>query len=649
MNPLMRLIGNLPVWKKFLLVVVMFIPMIAVPTVIMVSTDLDNIATAKAELAGVEPTESVIRLIQLSQQHRGLAAGYLGGREDMGAARTAKQDEVQKAFARTAEFVRTLSDDHLKTDLASAQNSWQALSEAVGSKTLKPGESLARHTALIATELKLLDDIAAATQLALDPEAPSYYLVTAVTMHLPRMAEALGLARGRGMGMLAKGEGSAEERAIVGSLAERLQMHMRDAQAAIDRAVAADPKIGAQLKAPITDAQAAADFGFRLVDDKIVHADTLSYAPKEYFDAMTGVIDQQYALMSAANKVLREILAARVDANRQEMLATFALLIVLCAAAVATIILVSRSMSRGVEEAMRMSSALARGDLSATLNHTTRDEIGRVVEAIARSTASLSVIVAGIKQSSQSVSVAAEQIASGNLDLSGRTEEQASSLQQTAASMEEMTTTVRQSADTAREANELAEAAASAAGRGGAVVGEVVQTMEGISASSRKIREIISVIDSIAFQTNILALNAAVEAARAGEQGRGFAVVASEVRTLAQRSALAAREITALINESVENVERGGMQVSRAGDVMRDIVTQVNRVGSLISEISRVSLEQSSGIAEVSAAVAQMDNVTQGNAALVEETAAAAASLRDQAQDLAESVARFSVAEKLAA
>jgi len=256
----------------------------------------------------------------------------------------------------------------------------------------------------------------------------------------------------------------------------------------------------------------------------------------------------------------------------------------------------------------------------------------------------LSEAVLTVRTGADGVATGSSQIASGNQDLSSRTEEQASSLQETAASMEELTTTVKHNADNARQANELAASATDAATKGGEVVGQFVATMEGISASSRKIADIISVIDGIAFQTNILALNAAVEAARAGEQGRGFAVVASEVRNLAQRSAQAAREIKSLISESVQRVEAAGGQVHEAGAAMAEIVSRVKRVTDLIGEITSATMEQSSGLGQISLAITQMDTVTQQNAALVEEGAAAAQSLKAQALRLTEAMSVFQLA-----
>jgi methyl-accepting chemotaxis protein len=252
--------------------------------------------------------------------------------------------------------------------------------------------------------------------------------------------------------------------------------------------------------------------------------------------------------------------------------------------------------------------------------------------------------VGTVRGNAESVATASAQIAQGNQDLSGRTEQQASALQQTAATMEQLGTTVRHNADSAQQANRLAQGASSVAVQGGEVVGKVVSTMQAISDSSRKIGDIIGVIDGIAFQTNILALNAAVEAARAGEQGRGFAVVASEVRSLAQRSADAAKEIKALIGRSVEQVEQGTALVDQAGKTMNDIVGSIQRVSDIVAEIDSASVEQSSGISQVGQAVTQMDQSTQQNAALVEQSAAAAESLRAKAQQLVQLVAVFKLA-----
>jgi len=295
-------------------------------------------------------------------------------------------------------------------------------------------------------------------------------------------------------------------------------------------------------------------------------------------------------------------------------------------------------------EASRIASAIAAGDLTQSIAVKAGDRTS-LMSRLAAMQQSLQQVVAGVRQNSDSVATASAQIAQGNQDLSSRTEEQASALQQTAATMEQLGTTVRNNADNAKQANQLALGASAVAAQGGDVVGKVVTTMQGISDSSRKIGDIIGVIDGIAFQTNILALNAAVEAARAGEQGRGFAVVASEVRSLAQRSAEAAKEIKTLIGRSVEQVEQGTVLVDQAGKTMGEIVGSIQRVSDIVAEITSASAEQSNGVQQVGEAVSQMDQATQQNAALVEESAAAAESLKGQAQQLVQAVAVFKLSE----
>ena len=300
-----------------------------------------------------------------------------------------------------------------------------------------------------------------------------------------------------------------------------------------------------------------------------------------------------------------------------------------------------RGISRSLREALNAAHAVAQGDLNHTIQVDGKDEVTHLLLALSDMQASLAKVVSTVRQGSESVATASAQIASGNHDLSARTESQASALEETAASMEELSATVKQNADNARHANQLAQSASTVAIKGGEVVAQVVETMAHINDSSKRIFDIISVIDSIAFQTNILALNAAVEAARAGEQGRGFAVVASEVRNLAGRSAEAAKEIKSLIGASVERVEQGSSLVVQAGATMTEVVSSIRRVTDIMGEISAASNEQSMGVSQVGEAVMQMDQVTQQNAALVEEMAAAASSLKSQAQELVDTMVGF--------
>ncbi len=351
----------------------------------------------------------------------------------------------------------------------------------------------------------------------------------------------------------------------------------------------------------------------------------------------TPIADTDWQLFVAARK--DEALASLGALLRTAVITALVMMAVAALAMTGTISAMLRSVDR-VRAALDDISA-GDGDLTQRLPAGGRDEVGRIASSFNLFAEKIQRILLDVRAASNSITTASSEIAIGSQDLSQRTEETASNLQQAASSMEELTATVRQTADAAQTANQLASSASSAAARGGEVVGQVVSTMDEINASSKKINDIIGVIDGIAFQTNILALNAAVEAARAGEQGRGFAVVASEVRSLAQRSAEAAKEIKALIGASVTSVEAGSRLVQAAGESMNDIVGSVQRVTDIIGEITAASTEQSSGIAQVNDAVVQLDRMTQQNAALVEESAAAAESLKDQAHRLTEIVSVF--------
>ena len=307
--------------------------------------------------------------------------------------------------------------------------------------------------------------------------------------------------------------------------------------------------------------------------------------------------------------------------------------------------LVARRIKQALDKAISASDQIASGDLTVKIEIDSEDETGHLLASLKEMNEGLAKIVGEVRTGADSIATATEQIAAGNADLSQRTEEQASALEETASSMEELTSTVKQNADNAQQANQLAISASGVAVKGGDVINKVVRTMESITDSSRKISDIIGVIDGIAFQTNILALNAAVEAARAGEQGRGFAVVAAEVRSLAQRSAAAAKEIKTLIEDSVSKVQDGSRLVEEAGHTTQEIVTSIKRVTDIMAEISAASLEQSSGIEQVNTAITQMDDVTQQNAALVEQAAAAAESLEEQALQLVQVVTRFKLEE----
>src|SRR5450830_1674813 len=355
-------------------------------------------------------------------------------------------------------------------------------------------------------------------------------------------------------------------------------------------------------------------------------------------NALFGAIDKFYEFQA---ELMDRVATTALDQANSATILVIVLSAIAAVLASAIGIFIARSITRPLNEAVKVAQTVAAGDLTSNIEVTSTDETGQLLQALKEMNNALQDIVGQVRSGTDTIATASSQIAVGNMDLSTRTEQQASSLEETASSMEEITSVVQQNADNARQANSLAKTASEVASKGGSVVSEVVGTMSSISESAKKIVDIISVIDGIAFQTNILASNAAVEAARAGEQGRGFAVVASEVRSLAQRSAAAAKEIKVLIDDSVEKVDTGSKLVSQAGSTMQDVVSSVKRVTDIVSEISAASHNQSSGIEQVNHAVSQMDETTQKNAALVEEAAAAAKSLQDQAGALSEIVSVF--------
>jgi len=358
------------------------------------------------------------------------------------------------------------------------------------------------------------------------------------------------------------------------------------------------------------------------------------------FKLLADTIQQDVKLNAEGGQAAKDVAQARYSQVLWAVLAVVALSV---GAGVVLTVLITRSIVQPLQEAVGVARAVAQGDLTAHAHTTGRDEAAMLMQALEEMRSGLAVIVSDVRRSSDSIETGATEIAAGNTDLSHRTEHQASNLQQTASSLEQISGGVQHNASGASTANQLVSTAAEVAQQGGEVVAQVVSTMEEIQASSRRIADIIGTIDGIAFQTNILALNAAVEAARAGEQGRGFAVVAGEVRSLAQRSANAAREIKALISTSVEKVSAGSELVVKAGSTMDDIVTSVKRVQDLVGEISVSSREQSEGISQLNTAVTQLDQMTQQNAALVEQSAAAAESLKQQSQHLTQVVQRFRV------
>ena len=636
-----RLINNLKIWQKFALIGALALGMVAIPTALVVDTELDALNTARAEAAGMAPSAAVIKLIQVTQQHRGLSAGFLGGNESLGAARQRKRAEVDEVLVQAKALAAGLDEKKLAARAENILRDWQALAGAVNGKAIAAPESNARHAALIAAQLGLLEDTVDTSTLALDPEAGTYYMIVSVLGHLPKLTESLGQVRASGAALLSRGEALPEDKLRLNMPMNMARYHAQLVQSAFGKAVNADPELKKIIDAPLAAALAAVENGLKLANDKIVLAEKPNFPSAEYIAAMTKVINTQFDLIGVALPALDLALADRVKAKQYGLMKTTGLIGALAALVLWIIVLVTRTTVRSMGHAVKVAQTVAAGDLTSRIDVTSSDETGQLLQALKGMNDSLIKIVGEVRGGADTIVSASGQIATDNQHLASRTEEQASALAETASSMEQLTATVKQNADNAHKANDLAVSASEVAIKGGSVVSQVVGTMTSINESSKKIVDIIGVIDGIAFQTNILALNAAVEAARAGEQGRGFAVVASEVRNLAQRSAAAAKEIKTLIGDSVGKVDAGSKLVDQAGATMHEIVTSIRRVTDIMADITSASQEQHAGIEHVNQAIAQMDKTTQQNAVLVEEAATAAQSMQYQAGNLVQVVGVF--------
>ncbi len=640
----MSLLSYLSVQRKLLLLAIAVPLAISVPSFIQYQQSSELAETAQAERDGIGPCRDVIRLIQLTQHHRGLSAAQLGGNAAVQSKREAKNAEVQQQLARVQSSLGSLlKSGQIGQTLDKGRAAWESLSGEVGSRALSAAQSSTRHAQLIAVYLELLDQLVDQSRLALDPEADTYYLMIASLGRMPQATEAMGQTRARGAGFLAEGKLGQDGRSMLTGLVQQVTDQHTAMVKAFHKSFDASPGIKAALADKVDALGSHIDGALKLTRQELIQAENISYPSADYIATYTQAIDTMFSVNELALNALEQALTDRIKNLHKGNIVMGVLLVLLIAGP----LLLARSISRSITVPLRQATELARQiaerRLDGEVEARSGDEIGQLCESLLAMRDSLCQVIQEVRSNAEQVAHASQELAAGNSDLSQRTEQQASALQETASSMEQLTTTVRSNADEAAGARNLAERACNVAEAGGSAVQQVVSTMGDIEASSRRVEEITAVIESIAFQTNILALNAAVEAARAGEQGRGFAVVASEVRALAQRSAEAAKQIKQLISTSVSQVETGARQVRSAGETLQAAVNSVRELNDIIHRISTASAQQSGGLQQISAAVSHMDQLTQQNAALVEETAASGQHLQGRAQELANLVATFRI------
>ena len=591
---------------------------------------------AEKERSGVSALRTLMPVFESVLEVRNATRSGLGGFDTAADYRRARE-KTDKAIAALKLSVTSGADPlSLAPAIAKLESAWRATAVA------KNGADEQGRTVfgpVTASLVELLTKVGDDSSLVLDPDLDSFYLVNAMVMAMPSAAEDLGQVWGWGTYALAKGGLDDKNAKRYAAWSSNAESKLVEARSSFARASKANP--GLTQKLDLTPIDAA--FAFRKGASDTAESGK-GEAGKLYAEglaATTGI----FKVYSSGLSALDELLANRVHRVVRTGIVELALVtasIALAAYLFYAFYLVTQG---GLGEVRRHLVAMTAGDLTTSPNPWGKDEAASLMLSLRDMQGSLRNIVNRVRCSSESIVHASTEIASASMDLSARTEQTAANLEESASSMEQISSTVRHTADNVREVAQVASGNSKSATRGGEVIAEVVSTMQDINASSKKIGDIIATIDGIAFQTNILALNAAVEAARAGEQGRGFAVVASEVRSLAQRSAQAAREIKTLITTSVERVESGARVVKGAGETMQELVSNAQRMNALLAEISTAASEQSNGVTQVGLAVNDLDRMTQQNAALVEQTAAAASGLRDQAISLATEVAQFKLPE----
>lgn len=630
--PGVRLFRKLQFRSKAVIITAVFLMPIGLLATGLWGSTQETVVFATKERAGVVVLESLMPVFEGVLEVRNATRSLLGG-FDAAADYRGARERTDKALAALKQSLKATGDPTgVSSIVDKLESAWQATAQSANGADDKGRTVFGPVSAAL---VELLGKVGDDANLVLDPDVDSFYLVNAMVLAMPAAAENIGQVWGWGTFAAAKGGLDSHDSKRFFNWSSSAASKLGDTQAYFDRAIATTAALKNQIDlTPIEAALAYQKSATEAVESGKADAARIY---SEGQAATAGV----FKVYVGGLKSLDQLLQARIDAAQRARNLRFAAVIACLLTAsylFYSFYLVTRG---GLAEVKRHLTAMSGGDLTTSPNPWGKDEAAALMVTLQEMQASLRNIVSRVRGSSESIVNASTEIASASMDLSARTEQTAANLEESASSMEQISSTVKHTADSVKEAARAASGNSETATRGGKVIEDVVNTMLDINASSKKIGDIIGTIDGIAFQTNILALNAAVEAARAGEQGRGFAVVASEVRSLAQRSAEAARQIKSLITASVEKVESGTQIVQGAGRNMHELVENAGRINSLLADISTAASEQSNGVSQVGVAVNDLDRMTQQNAALVEQTAAAASSLKDQALGLAEEVARF--------